>query len=348
MKAMRFYITLVFILLIFISGCGFNAPRPRIGTLPTPPPGPRFADPDRLGKHSYNFNPFEVDAIVYTCNGGTIDLTHLRWNADYVKYLTEKTRDTLLKGGKGYHFNVTWEPSTHYITFEYPDNWQELPRDQKIRIADEVAFDAGPYITFNATLWHEIITWFGTKFAGFEAEFNSAFSWEDMYSNLLGIRLGIQALKSDMPYDQAMKVLIDQEMQILNAVPKKTAIDETEKMRGKWFTGVLHVDTKKRNMDVGYDGTITPTLIPDVQACPNPEPVVYKVPNLNNLNKQGFKMTHKIKPSVWEENKIFAVIEDQDPNSDNLKRINVQEHFPVIMEHIIDQAINKHNYDIDH
>ena len=37
-------------------------------------PGPRFSDPNNLGRHSYYFNPFEENGIVYTCRVGHIVL----------------------------------------------------------------------------------------------------------------------------------------------------------------------------------------------------------------------------------------------------------------------------------
>ena len=105
-------------LVIFASGCNFGAPRIRMGSLPTPPPGPRFSNPNSLGKHSYRFNPFEQNGIVYTCKAGHIDITHVRWCADYTRYLVKKTRKTLMKKGKGFSFNLTLELSTHMITFK--------------------------------------------------------------------------------------------------------------------------------------------------------------------------------------------------------------------------------------
>ena len=51
-------------LLFLATGCNAGAPRPRLGSLPTPPPGPRFLNPNKLGKHSYHFNPFEKNVCV--------------------------------------------------------------------------------------------------------------------------------------------------------------------------------------------------------------------------------------------------------------------------------------------
>ncbi len=335
-------------LLIFAAGCNIKAPRPRMGTLPTPPPGPRYVDPDNIGKHSYHFDLFEKNAQVYTCKGGHIDLTHVRWNADYTRYFIERICETLLENEQGFHYNLTWEPSTHYISFDYPANWKQMGKQQREKIADEIAFEAAPYIAFNSTLWHEIITWFGTKFAAFEPEFNSAFSWEDNFSNLVGVRLGLKAMRSGEDYDQAMTEAIDKELEKLGGVSKKTAIQATEKMRGKWYSGLLHVDTKKRNMDIGLDdGYITATLMPNVEGCGNPEPISYPVPVLTALDKYGFEMTHEVSPNVWETGKITDAIRKQTGTDQEIEMINIEKHYPVLMEFIKKQAVEKYGYDID-
>lgn len=335
----------VLVVSIFLTGCNVNifAPRPRMGTLPTPPPGPRFSDPNNLGRHSYYPNPFEKNGILYTNKAGHIDLTHLRWTADYTKYLTKKTYKTLMKKRKGYSLNLAWEPSTHKIRFTYPENWDNLSKQEKEKIADEIAFQVGPYISFNATLWHEIITWFGTRFAGIEPEFNSAFSWEDVYSNLLGTKLGLEAITDpDHGYDTALTLAINKEIKRLGVRSRKDAIYAVEKMRGKWFKGYLNVHTMKKNMDIGLDdGYITPTLVPGM--CDNVEPELLAVPTIDALSKYGFSMKYEIKPNVWEAGKIFKVVYKGRKG----KTVQPARDYPIIMEHIRKKSVEKYGYDID-
>lgn len=328
---------------LLITGCcGIDGkPRPRMGTLPTPPPGPRFANPENLGKHSYGYNPFEINSVVYTCSAGHIDITHLRWNADYTRYAIKKIQKTLLNKRKGFSFTMALEVSKHDISFTYPDNWDSLPKDQKQKIAEEVSYELGPYIAFNATLWHEIITWFGTHFAGFEPEFNSAFSWEDMYSNLLGTKLAVQAVKDkEHKYNTAMTIAIDQAIQELGPKPASVAIKAAEDMRGKWFTGVLNVQTIRKNMDTGMDdGYVSPVLVPGVCDDAKPEPL--PAPTTNTLEKYGLSMKYIIHPHEWERGKIFKVVYGK---SNGGKIIEPSVHFPILMKYIEKQAIEKYNY----
>ncbi|MHC4755208.1 MAG: DUF4056 domain-containing protein [Planctomycetota bacterium] len=326
------------ITLCALGGCSINAPKVRLGSLPTATFGVPFADPNDLGNHSYFINPFEKGGIVYTCKAGHVDIDHVRGCADATKYFINRVRKTLLKGKSGFSFNMTLEMSTHKIDFIYPENWDSMVWDRKEAIADEIAFEVGPYFAYTATVWHEILTWFGVHFGGFEPEFNSAFSWEDVYSNLVGTRLAVEALKDPaMSYNDAMTVGIDRELRKLYVQPKSKAIWASDKMRGKWYTGNLVPDTKKRNFDIGLDGSVTPTLIPDVPGCSD-EPVSYPVPTTDVLKKYGFMLRYEIKPNVFEQGKIFAAAAED--------WIYPEVHFPIIMDYIRKEAAAR-GYDYD-
>jgi len=330
-------------LIICVNGCKLGGPRTRIGTLPTPPPGPRFADPDNLGKHSYQFNPFETNAIVYTCKAGHLDITHIRYNADHTRHLIRKIRKTMLKKGDGFTFRLSIERTRHKVKFGYPEYWDNLSHHEKKMFADAIAFEIGPYLSYNATLWHEILTWFGVHFIGFEPEFNSSFSWEDIYSNLLGTKLAVEAMKDTKhSYNKAMTLVIDRKLKELGAQPRAVAIQASEKMRGKWYSGFLFVDMLRRNMDVGIDdGFVTPTLVPGF--CPGVEPELLGVPTTDILSKYGFSMDYKIYPNEWEKDEILRVIY---PNGDG-KYATPEKHFSILMRYIRREAVEKYSFIIN-
>jgi len=314
-----------------------------MGTLPTPPPGPRFEDPNNLGKHSYYFNPFERNGIVYTCKAGHIDITHVRWTADYTRYITERIRKTLMKKSRGFSFIFALEVSKHKVEFTYPEGWDELSHKEKEKIAHEISLEIGPYLAFNATLWHEILTWFGVRFAGVEPEFNSAFSWEDMYSNLLGTEIAAEALRdTSLEYDTAVTLIMDRKLRELGIQSKKTAMYASEKMRGEWFKGYVLVDTLRKNVDTGLDdGFVSPVLVPGI--CDGAEPEPRPVPTSDILSKYGFLMKYEIEPREWEKGKILNVAYE----GGNGQRIQPVEHFPVLMDYITKQAVDKYGYIIE-
>jgi hypothetical protein len=312
-----------------------------MGTLPTPPPGPRFYEPDKLGNHSYQlFSPFEKNGIVYTCKAGHIDITHLRWSADYTRYFIIKVRDALVKKDDEFAFNISIERSRHKVRFSYPEYWDSMSHKNKEKIAEAIAYEIGPYLVFKATTWHEILTWFGVHFIGVEPEFNSSFSWEDIYSNLLGTKLAVEALKdAEHSYNKAMTLAIDRKLRELGAQSKSVAIHASEKMRDKWYTGYFLVDTIRKNMDIGLtDGFVTPILVPGVCYDAKPEPLA--VPSTDLLEIYGFSIKHNIYPNEWERDKILKVI-----YPDGSGRCVVPEKdFPIYIEYIKKQAVEEHNY----
>lgn len=317
---------------------GFNGPpRARFGSYPSSNIGTFFMGPD-LGSHGYNFRPSEKNGIVYTCRGGHIDIIHVRIAADWTAYLTARTYRHLMNHDSGFSCKLAVDRSRCFITLSYPENWDNLSRIKQMATAKEAALVVGPYLAYTMTTWHEILTWFGFKCIGLFPEFPSAFSWEDSYSNLLGTIVAARALDdSEHTYNQAVKIVLDEEMRKLAIQPARVAKQASESVRGGWFTGniMFCVDMKQRNCDIGLDdGFVTPTLVPGVSACRDTEPASYPVPKLDGLAKYGFSMTLEIEPHEWERGKILRIAHGNQPG----KRIRPADHFAVIMDHIRREA----------
>jgi hypothetical protein len=329
----RLFFLVTTIGLVTLCGCGFGGPRARLGCLPTATFGIAFPDPNKLGKHVYGFTLFsETTGIVYTCRGGHLDLDHIRGSADNTRYLVKKIRKTLSKNRNGFSFRLTGEMSSHKIRFTYPADWDERP--DKDKIIDDIAYNLGPYLSFNATVWHEIQTWFGVHFALLEPEFNSAFSWEDIYSNLIGTRLGIEAMKdTELSYDKAMTAAIYRQLKELGVQPSDTAYAASDKVRGTWYTGNLVPDMKMRNFDIGLDGSVTPTLVPGINGCGS-RPMTLPAPSTSVLEHYGFSMTYEIKPNLLlEQGRIFKAA--------GSKKIFPDKHFPILIEYMKNKALER-------
>jgi hypothetical protein len=327
---------------VFICGCTTGGePRVRLGSYATPTPGTRYLDISDLGEHSYGSSLSENDGIVYTCRGGHIDITHVRIAADYVRYLNDKIRKCLMNSDAEFTFKFNVEPSTYYATLQYPPTWKFLPRKDKEIIADEVAIELSQYCTYTMTTWHEVITWFGYKTVAFWSEEPSAFSWEDIYSNLVGVRLGGQALQDEKHnFDEAMTILLKQELKNLGIQSRDIARQAAEKMKGKWWSGFVQVDMKERNMDIGLDdGFVTPTLVPGI--CGSAQPQSYPVPTLEKCSKYGFTIDLAVEPREFERWKIFKLVY---PNGGE-KRIHPSEQLPIVMDFIKKEALAK-GYDV--
>ena len=341
------YLLVVFLFfLLVLSGCNVT-PNIRRGSLATTTlgiplihPRPIFLDPNNLGSHSYFPNPFEKNGIVYTCDGGHIDIAHVRANADDARYLVGKIYDCLIKQKKKLTFGLAFEQSRHIVDFTYPDYWSELSQTEKEKTAMELSLEAGAFLTFNATLWHEFMSWFGVRFAIIDPQFNSAFSWEDVYSNIVGVNIGIEAIQDTKhSYNKAVTLAINRELKELRVLPRKKAMKLTESMRGKWFKGNRVPDMLRRNTDIGTDdGYISPVLIPGACEDANAKPLL--APTLDKLNNMGFSMKYTILPVYLEGRKVLKIA---NPGG---KVIEPVKHYPILIGYINKVAVEKYHYDV--
>jgi hypothetical protein len=324
-----------------VIATGFSGPpRVRYGTYPIDIVGTPFVGPN-LGAHGYHFTLAEKNGVAYTCRGGTVDIIHVRIAADWTAYLTARTYQHLMKGDPGFSYKLAVDRSRSYLRFTYPPNWKSLPQAQRSAVAKEVALAVGPYLAFTMTSWHEMITWFGFKCIGLPTEFPSAFSWEDSYSNLLGTIIATRALQDTQhPYNEAVKIALDAEMQTLGVLPASRAREISGSVRNDWYKGsvVLLVDIKMRNFDIGIgDGYVTPTLIPGVAECSDARPMSYPVPTLDALAQHGFALSLEIEPHEWERHKPLQLVYGDKPGT----RIRPETDFPIIMDHICQRAAAK-------
>ncbi|OHB64108.1 MAG: hypothetical protein A2Y77_11515 [Planctomycetes bacterium RBG_13_62_9] len=329
-----------------VISTGFNGPpRVRFGCYPSATLGTFFVGPD-LGKHGYYWQPLEKNGIAYTCRAGHVDIIHVRIAADWTAYLASRTFETLMNDEPGFSYKLAVDRSHSTIHFSYPPNWRQMSQAERTAVAGDVAIALGPYLAFTMTTWHEILTWFGFRCIGLPTEFPSAFSWEDSFSNLLGTVVGVRALQDRQhPYNKAVEIAIDEEMQKLGIQPARVARKASESVRGDWYTGsvLFFVDIKNRNFDIGLDdGMITPTLLPGVSACPDAQPLSYPVPTLDVLSKHGFDVTVDIRPREWERGKIFQVLFGDRRD----RRIQPANDIPKLMSHVEQAAVEQYHYQV--
>lgn len=313
---------------LVLSGCqGPGEPRLRFGAFWGSPIGMEFPEPGHLGNHSYGFTLHETNGMVYTCKGGFIDLAHVRESADRTAYLQKVTYQNLIRGERQFSFRII-EPSRYRVTLTYPKYWNDYSKQKRETIAKDVSIHLGQYLAHTSLIWHEIVTWYGFATAGIFPDTISAFSWEDTYSDILGVRLAVLALSDERrPYDEAMTELLLQTLEELDVQSARIARKAAKRIEGQWFSGGFYflVDMKKRNFDVGLDDHfITPWLVPGI--CPDANPRSYPVPNVELIRAHGFDIDVEIEPRVTEKGKIYHSI---DLARD--KRIRPQVDFPKII-----------------
>ena len=208
-------------------------PSPYFGSIS----GISFSDSKDLGEHNYDSFFGEKNPLIYTAKAGYIDIGHLRESADRARYLFEICNENIVKGNTRFSYKVI-EPAIYNVAIDYPDNWHELSEDQQRRISREVSIDLGQHFAQQSTIWHEIVTWFGFSSVGLFSEKPSSFSWEDAYSDLLGIKLAAKVLRENpKSYDETMTQIISDELAKLSPQSVATAKKATKQIRGQWYSG---------------------------------------------------------------------------------------------------------------
>jgi hypothetical protein len=322
-------------------------PRIRPGSYASSTAGVHFLDPGDLGSHGYRYSWSEKNGIVYACGAGHVDIAHVRKAADWTGFLAATTFESLKREEIEFSFKLR-EPSRYFVKLTYPENWERLAPKDKERIAHHVSIELGQYFAYVAATWHEILTWFGYRPKAFQSEFPSAFSWEDVFSNLLGTHIAVLALEdAEHDFSESVTLALDRELKNLGAQPAQTARRAAEKVRGLWFSRPLFFTImQRRNFDVGLnDGLVTPWLVPSLPECQGAQAQPLPIPKLDLLHEHGFSMKLEIEPREWEKDKILRIVLPDAKKRG--KRLEPAVDFPRIMDYIKKDAVRRYGPDVD-
>lgn len=226
--------------------------------------------PDRIGTHTYDagqrgqevIHASERNGLVYTCRGGFIDIAHVRDYADWTLYLATQIGRKLETGG--------------VIELPDPEGGQRRfllqPVDPKlIRIVGRRKLTASlaVWAGFQLSLWHEIATWYGWSNFGLFSERASAFSPDDLYSNLLGAKIvgPIISARNDLSealFNRAIDGWLEQTLHFLGAVPQDTGEAAMASVDGYWWDSAARLPDPnlvlRRSLQLG--ARIEPWLVP--------------------------------------------------------------------------------------
>lgn len=240
-----------------------------------------------VGSHYYFGDKNEINGIIYTRKGGFIDLGHLRDYADYTAYLYNVIR--LYAANK----------SDVVLELGHEGGLKELTINNPHEIDSLVLFELAGKIAYDLSLWHEIATWFGSSYVPLIPERYSSFSPEDLYSNLLGVKLGIQALKSDLEYNEAMKMALSETLNDLEAV---STLEETyqamEQVENIWWSREKPLPSRKvlikRYLD--SESSLEPWLLPGDKKRYSPHILDKPDPAFTELYRLNIKINRKFPP----------------------------------------------------
>ncbi len=281
-------------------------------------PGYRYTQltsAELLGTHHYLGDKAENNGILYTRRGGFVDFGHLRDLVDWTAYLYNLEKKSQQTG----EISITlgYESGTKSLYLKIPLDEKE---ENLIVLAGRIAYDI--------SIWHEITSWFGASAVPLVPERFSSFSVEDAYSNLLGTKVAAAAIKSELPYEQAVTAAIKQTLQDLEAVSSKAeSYQAMEVVRDNWWTRKKHLPNNHVMLrrELGAYAEMTPWLVPGWESKNNPLKITMPdttndgIP-LSEFYTLSYKANHKIPIR-----KIF---------SDRNNRIVTQKDFKVIIDYI--------------
>lgn len=263
--------------------CAFGQDlRAQVGSLPVPIySNENIRAAHELGPHGYDKGELtrERNGLVYTCRGGFLDIAHVRDNADKTLFLTLQLARALPDG-----VTIEWpEEGTKRRVIVAPLPPRLLERHGRWKTATTLA----SWAVYQLSTWHEVVTWYGFESVPGVPERLSAFSPEDVYSNVLGINLaaGIVLageIRARLEYDVAMQAWLREALRRLGAVSKADARRAMAAVDGLWW------DSRKRvpefslvtRRHVQADSPVSGWLVQDAairRACagqPPPLPLV--------------------------------------------------------------------------
>jgi hypothetical protein len=190
---------------------------------------------------------------------------HMRDQADWTAYLYALMQKEKALGC--IKLELGYEGGQKSLNISVPD---DLSAEDMILLAGRMAYDI--------SIWHEIATWFGVSSVPLVSEQFSSFSVEDGYSNLLGVHLGMEAIRSKLPYEKAMTELIGQKLNQLRVVgTEMETLDAMEAVRDIWWTRDALMPSNRvqiARQTTTYD-SIFPRLIPvDALLIKHREPLI--------------------------------------------------------------------------
>lgn len=244
---------------------------------------PNTADIDDIGPHIYSSSQFsmrdndttgslqgEHNGVLYTLQGGFIDLAHVRDTADNTTGLFYKIYPKL-----GQEFTIKLDPELgeREIQFQAFDT-SHFTAAQKRRLSIELA----AYYGFKMAQGHEISQWHGYKSFPLFPELVSAYSLEDLYSNMLGAKLASKLLVEELSlsvddYNRNMSIWLYQTLQYLQPLNKELSAQAFDAVDGTWWDSETPIPEKYMILKRNYNLTMqqTPALLSEADAATRPD-----------------------------------------------------------------------------
>ena len=210
-----------------------------------------------MGVHTFMGDKTEKNGNIYTRRGGFLDMGHLRDCADWTAFLYN-----LIKASQA-------DPQFLFTELRNEGGAKSLILNFPKDFDDENIIQLAGKISYDLSLWHEISTWFGARYVPLVPERFSSFSPEDMYSNLMGVHLGMRAIRSNLDYNEAMTMELNKMLDSLEAVNTEAeTFDAMLKVNEVWYTNQKKYPNKKLVLKryINLDSDFSPWLVPGYES----------------------------------------------------------------------------------
>jgi hypothetical protein len=256
-----------------------------------------------MGTHTYMGGRTEQNGIIYTRRGGFLDMGHLRDCADWTAYLYN-----LIKASQT-------DPNYRHIELRNEGGAKSLDLNVPADLSEEQIISLAGKISFDLSMWHEISTWFGASYVPLISEKFSSFSPEDMYSNLMGVHLGMRAIKNNLDYDKAMTSELDKMLDSLESVDtEEETYNAMLKVNEVWYTNQKKYPNKnivlKRYIEFGPE--LSPWLVPGYESRLQPYILPKPADSLSKYYQLSLKLNFRFPVDSVFPDKVDRIITQND------------------------------------
>ncbi|OTA20238.1 hypothetical protein Xbed_01713 [Xenorhabdus beddingii] len=219
-----------------------------------------IVEAEKLGEHHYNDSIIGASAallgisnekvgLLYTHQGGFIDISHVRDTADYTLYLFSQIYAHLGQEWALTLHNELAARKIHFPAFIPPED----PAERYTLSAYLAA-----KMAFQLAAWHEIAQWYGYQSVPGFSEGISAFSPEDLYSNLLGARLALTLIleghaSSVTQFSTSMANILPITLNKLGAYSRSGTKEMFDSVDGLWWNSYQRIPEKFLVLHRNYD-----------------------------------------------------------------------------------------------
>ncbi len=220
--------------------------------------------PNKIGPHQYGAGVLsrgkdyrtgksdsENNGLIYTLKGGVVDLAHVRDTADNTVGLFYKIYPNL---GKNHTITLPPELGERTIRLHAFPVDRLTPRERW-----QMSISLSAYMAFLMAAGHELAQWHGYRSFPLWSEEVSAYSVEDLHSNMLGAKIAAQLLHenlatSSMTYNQSMTVWLRRTIHYLIPLSKKGTNAVLAAVDKHWWKSAVPLPNKfmllKRNYNL--------------------------------------------------------------------------------------------------